>query len=707
MARIAGAFALLVLTIASPATGSGPMRLPALVFVTRNPVPGDPGAVPGLGPHHRALAFGGRLLRREPDGRVRELIGPKALFDVSDPAVSPDGNRIALAGTPHPDSAWRLYLLGKDGKGLRAITRSDRSIDLTPLGSAASRFRRYDDLDPCWLDDTLLCFASTRYPQRAQYADLPVTNLFLLRVPAAADEPEAPRRLTSERNGAEEPVWDPRAGRVVFTRWWFNRHRPSADGLTTDPATAIARDSVNLWQAVEVLLDGSDLRLAYGALTSARGTMAYQPAILANGSLVAVYAGNLGLSPRPAGLGIQSFPRRFGQARRLAGAAVEDTAGDSYGDVRGLAAPAACAPVGLPDGRILFSYSPGGRGDFGLFVMNSDGSRLERVQDLPGTLELDAAPLIRRQPRRGVPKLAAQVGSLPALADLPAQDLEGIERRGSFRYQCLNAFAQDAVDSPVRDAPPAMPGARIRFFAVLARPGQPGGDTAVLVREAPVAPDGAIDQAGLPADVPMFEQVVDPEGRVLMSAHGPAHVAGSNAGRPGVASRCLGCHRGHTTMLRRPRVESPAWFNLSPSADVVASGTAPGFRPGAVVDRRTRGAVEQVAWVTAEPESAWVRLSWRGPVEVREARLYGLWPDRRTGTNLSVRACDLRLLRAGREVGREVVRRVLEPGGTRVALEPRIIDAMELRLIRCSGRFAGRRAAGLAEIEILGRRAPE
>jgi hypothetical protein len=435
--------------------------------------------------------------------------------------------------------------------------------------------------------------------------------------------------------------------------------------------------------------------------------MAYQPAILSDGSLVAVYAGNLGLSPRPAGLGIQSFPGRFGEARRLAGAAVEDTAGDSYGDVRGLAAPAACAPVGLPDGRILFSYSPGGRGDFGLFVMSRDGSRLERVVDLPGTLELDAAPLVPRRRAGRLPGIATRFGSLPELADLPALELEGVGRRGSFRYQCLNAFAQDGVDSPVRDAPPAVSGARVRFFAVLARPTRPGGDTAVLVREAKVAPDGAIDQAGLPADVPMFEQVVDPEGRVLMSAHGPAHVAGMNAGRPGSTSRCLGCHRGHTTMLRRPRVESPAWFNLSPSAQVSASGTAAGFRSTAVADRRTRGAVEQVAWVTADPKRAWVRLRWRDPVEVREARLFALRPDPRAGTDLSVRACDIRLLRAGREIGRTAVRHVLKPGGTRVALQPRVIDSMELRLVRSSGRVAGRHAAGLAEIEILGRRAPE
>jgi hypothetical protein len=52
----------------------------------------------------------------------------------------------------------------------------------------------------------------------------------------------------------------------------------------------------------------------------------------------------------------------------------------------------------------------------------------------------------------------------------------------------------------------------------------------------------------LPADVPLFEQLVDDHGRVLISAHGPAHVAGFNAGSPNSESRCLGCHFGHSAI---------------------------------------------------------------------------------------------------------------------------------------------------------------
>ncbi|TMQ67984.1 MAG: hypothetical protein E6K78_02840 [Candidatus Eisenbacteria bacterium] len=678
--------------------------LPPLVFVSRRPLANDPGAVLGIGPRHRVSITGGRLLRREPDGRVREVLPANAFHDVSDPAVSPDGRRIACAATVASDSAWRIIVMEADGSGARPVTVTDRALAATALGKAARRFARYDDIDPCWVDDTLLCFASTRYPQRAEYADLPVTNLFLVTVPRAGPA-GPPRRLTTERNGAEEPAFDPTTGRIVYTRWWFNRYRPTRDGMTTVAARSTERDSVNLWQAVEVATDGSDIRLACGALTSARGTMAYQPAILADGSIVGVYAGNLGLEPAPAGLGIQRFSPRLGPARRIAGALLDD--GAAYGSTRGLAAPAACSPAGLPDGRILFSYRPGGRGDFGLFVARSDGSGLERILDLPGSDELDAVPLV---PRRGFAGAGGHgpTASAPALDPLPPFDVGALSRRGTFRYRCLNAFAQDRLDSPVRDAPRPAPGARARFFAVLARPQETGGDTAVLVRDAPIRSDGSIDEPGLPADVPMFEQLVDGDGRLLRSAHAPAHVAGMNAGRPGGESLCIGCHRGHTTMLRHGPPAEPQWFDVAPAAEASASGTgtAAGARATAAVDRRTRGSARDVAWISASPETARLDLRWRLPVQVRKVALYGIRSDRRAGTDLVVHSCELTLMRDGREVGRAEVRGAT-PGGTRVALAPVTIDALEIHITGYSGRVEGRRAAGLAEVEITGRLAPE
>ncbi len=538
-ARRAPLCALLALALASAATpGNDP--LPPIVFAARNPPPARlAGAIPGLGPDHRTLATGGHLMIREPGGAVRELLPAGACFDVSDPCVSPDAKRVAFAATPAPDSAWRITIASLAGATPAAPVTVTRP-------AAAPGEPRADDFDPCWVDDSTLCFASTRYPQRAQYGDLAVSNLFVVRLPDGE-----PRRITSERNGAEEPAFDPTRGRILFARWWHNRYLASDEppGVTTDPAQALPGDTVSLWHAMEIAPDGDGERVACGAPASRLGAMAYQPAPLADGSIVAVYAANPGLSPFPGGTGLQRFAPRGGPGRRLIGVVAERDARAGYGSPSGLAPASACSPAGLPDGRIVFSYDPGGRGDFGLYVMRADGSGLARLLDLPGTLELDAAPVVAW---RSAPPAA----SLPRAA-LPERPFTTLEQAlGSplrFRFVNRDVYARPPAGSGMPEGPPASPGARIRFYATLSRPAAEGGDTLALVREAPVGAHGRVDEAGLPAGLPMFEQLVDREGRVLRSAHGAAHVAGLNAGPPGGEVRCVGCHVGHSTRLRPGR----------------------------------------------------------------------------------------------------------------------------------------------------------
>lgn len=537
------------LTILIATTGAAPPGLPPIVFVARNPVPGEPNAIPGFGPHHRAVVTGGRLLVRERDGRVRELLPTGAFFDVSDPSVSPDARRIAFAGVVHPDSAWHLWVVGRDGEDLRQVTFD--MPHLRHLGEGD------DDLDPCWVDDSSLVFASTRGTERAQYAAVAVTNLYSTAAPSATGS-YGYTRITSERNGAEEPAMDWTRGRIVFSRWWFNRYQAARDtsGITTDPDHALARDTVNLWQTMEMSPRARVPRLAAGDLRTRRGTMGYQPAPLADGTIVAVYAANLGLSPRPGGTGIHALAPGFGRERRLAGALVPGRGGDAYGGTEGLAPPSACAPAGLPDGRVLFSYAPGARGDFGLYVVRADGTRLTRVLDLPGTLELDAAPVVRRRVPPPEPPLAGD--ELEEPPPVPGPDgIVQLRVSDTFRYHALDVFADGPEGSPARGAAPRVTGARLRFYRTVSQPWRAGGDSAFLIREVPIGPDGEADVKGLPAGTPLFEQLVGPDGRVLMTAHGPAHVAGSNAGTPGATSRCVGCHLGHSTLPLAPARTRP------------------------------------------------------------------------------------------------------------------------------------------------------
>jgi hypothetical protein len=484
---------LAALAAALLAGGAGAPPLPPIVFVSRAPA-ASPGVVPGLGPAARTLVIGGRLLVRGRDGTLSEPLPRGAFDDVADPAVAPDGRRIAFAGHASGERQWRLWVVHADGSGLAPLTSP-------PAGA--------DDFDPCWLGDSSLVFASTRGGVTAQYAPVAVSQLWRM------DGAGPPHPLTFERNGAEEPSYDPARGRLLFARWWFNPVRP-----TGHDAAGVASDSVNLWHAMEMHPAGGAMRLAGGAMGTRPGAMGYQPVALADGRVAGVVAANLGLHPAPGACAVQRFEPGFRRATRLAGAVV-DTGGEVYGTPRGLAAPSAVSPAALPDGRLLIAHDPGARGDFGIAVLPAGGGRAVPVIDLPGTLELDAVPLLAWRPGR-----EARPGAAPIAG-------------GTFRY-----LDRDLFEGP--GAPARQPGTRLRFHSAA-----PGAAPRPL-REVAVPPSGRVDEGGLPAGVPLFEQLVDGAGRVVATPHGPAHVAGSNVGPAGVVVRCAGCHVGHSTRIRPP-----------------------------------------------------------------------------------------------------------------------------------------------------------
>jgi hypothetical protein len=561
------------------------------------------------------------------------------------------------------------------------------------------------------LPDGRLVFASTRFPQRAQQGGGDVTNLFLVGADGGGLE-----RITSERNGGEEPAFDATSGRIVYTRWFFSPWRPSDDapgGLVLGPAGALARpDSVDLWQALSVLVNGDRAQLAAGDPRERAATFAYAPvAPLASpstarpaGTLVAVQPGNSALLPDPGPTRIAAFPGGIAAPVVLAGPGLAGAGPRAR----------AVAPAPLPDGRVLFAFDRDDGGDFGLWAMRADGSRLERVLDLAGSLELDPVAL---SARRVVPIPLDEGGGIEDLAPgLPATTLAQLTRReDTFRFDCLNVYATGPVDSPFPDAPRIGAGVRIRFFATLARPEAATGDTAVLVRTSTIEPSGAVHEHDIPGDLPLFEQLVDDSGRVLRSPRGPAHVPGANFSRAGAGTKCIGCHVGHSA-LPAPRNNLEAkWFNAAPSARVEVASVAAGGRGGeALVDRVARGPVGRTGWIAGpgslpataaeganRPPAA--RLQWPVPIEVRGVVLYAPSPDRKVGTDLTIRSILIRFERDGREVGRQLIARTLRPEGTRFAVPPVTIDAITVHPAAVRGRVEGRDAFALAEIEVEAR----
>jgi hypothetical protein len=508
--------------------------LPAIVFVSRLAAPPDSGQIPGFGPHGRALITAGRLMIRDADGEVRALPGTDSLFDVSHPAISPDAKRLAFAGVRSRTDHWRVFVTGVNGGAIRQVTFAPRAGELEA-----------DDLEPCWIDERTLCFASTRYAQRSEYVDVPVTNLFACDLLTGRIT-----RLTSERNGAETPSVDAERGRLLFSRWWFNRYRSSVDGgVTVAVERVMPGDSVNVWQAMEMESGSGRLRMACGYPVIRVEAMGVQPIALGDGSFAAVYARNLGLSPRPGGTGIWIFRGAHTRPMRLAGVAVPETQLDPYTAASGLAAPSACDPAALPDGRILFAFDPGARGDFGIWIAAADGETRSCLVDLPGTLELDPAPVVAR----AGPTRALIFPAAGADGDLAHARLADLRTRRTFTFHDLDVFAIGRGDSGIGTPPPATRGARLEVYAALDAPHAPGGDTLVRIRDVPIGTHGEVRIDGLPADTPLFEQLVDASGRAVMGAHGPAQVRGFNVGNSRAPSTCVGCHVGHSLLPAVPR----------------------------------------------------------------------------------------------------------------------------------------------------------
>lgn len=660
--------------------------LPPILFAQRMRVPGV--AIPlGVGPAGRTMAAGGRLVVRERDGRFIPLHPDGAFYDVQQPDVSYDGRQIVFAAITHRDSAWRIWKCSASGREITQVTFTDRDVDPAKIYGAegAKKLQRYDDLSPCWLPDGRIVFSSTRYPLLSQ-AGVPATNLWVV-----APDGKGPRRITAERDGAESPSVDPITGRLLYSRWFFNRWRAADNpaGLVNGFEGAIPADTVNLWHAGSIGFDGDHLRLAGGDPRFRLGQMASQPIVTVDTSFVAVVAERSDLV-RSTRLGVVAYPKRFGPPRPLAG----------MGTLNGWSA---FCPAELPNKRVLFSMDWAGTGNFDLFMCRTDGigPSVQLTQDFESS-EIDAVVLA---PRPKPPHPLYGPGWPDAPDAMPATSLEKIlaDERTS-RFDCLNVFANAPVDAPFNSAPGIRRGVKIRFYTTLPRPPSAGGDSLVLLREAPVNPQGAVHVDAAPADVPMFEQLVDSEGLVLLSAHGTAHVPGYNYTRPGAGTKCVGCHAGHSAITVPATEEQAEWTNVSPGAKVSASSELRGMAGApAVVDRRTLGDPTEVAWISDGETDEWVRLDFPETIEGRAAVLYGMRGKTQDGGPLVVKKCELVLLDGEREVKRVPVAKVLSPDGTRVELGGAKFNALVFRPLVMQGKFRKRALAALAEIETIAR----
>jgi hypothetical protein len=720
----------------------------------------ESGSLPGVGPYTRfAVAAPGKLLVREPNGTLRTLIDgskPTAaslnLIDVNAPDVSYDGNNIVFAGLPSGNyqsgpmnnpGAWRIYVIKVDGTGLRQITFSDQdNLDLSQFGNVAGNFRRYDDTDPVWMPDGRIVFSSTRWPSHGMYGAARTSNLHVVKADGSALH-----RITAERNGADRPLIDPITGKIVYSRWWRN-FRVATNSLQTIPEPIggyIMHEGLlainhsgqegeevggvynlerNAWHLASVNPDGTGLAQWGGRSNTTNdgqdANHAYGGAFSADGTLYANFFPMANLTEAAGFGGLRRYQRGPNGYHPVMGIVTRNEAyyglvrqsPPSYGVQKGTYA---AEPEVLPDGRLLLSWAPNVRQDYGLYVANADGSSLTLLYDQPGSTELRIR-LIR--PRPLPPILPDQVTAVASL--LPPLAQGPYDRDGSFTFDALNVYFNAPVDSNIITAMPVGSASSIRFFIDHQRDQQRGSheslDWPILLQELPVNPDGSV-RATSPANVPLFEQIrtarpdftVPLTGRPLTvnDKSGAAHVAGLNFGRPREVQRCVGCHAGHSMIPVPANPQDAQWSNLATGALVTGSSLDSYLKSSVgyngVIDRRVHvnlGPVNyQKFWRSASGQAAnqqWLQLTFPVPVTVRTVRLYNL----PTSEALQVNSTTIKLYSdagATNQVASQISGSLSERG-TDVGF-----GDVRARVVRIYFNSVSGDVAGLSEVEVIAR----
>ncbi len=586
----------------------------------------------------RELTPGGRLLLWRPGGTITDLTENTGLYDVQQPGVSFDGNKIAFSGVTGPGEQWHLWGIGVDGTGLRQLTFDDRDIpvpeDPQNPGHNERVFGRYGDFGPAYLPDNRIIFASTRYMTQSGSCGQRGQNLYVL-------DPETLTycRRTTERAGAMDPfvLAD---GRVVFSHWIDAVNTPALDGAGLRPLETDYNFSPSSWGIWVMNPDASEAgRYAFlrGGLDDGGG--AHQPHELADGRLVVSYRGRGSLlGDTLAGAVTLVTPGPVGVHKlRFLGNPFKDEG------------PHAIAPAPLPDGRIVVSFTPfahvetdslGIRSagfDFGLYISEGTLDGLIPLYNDPETDELDAAAVMAR--------------SAPIIHDGPDADLvtddPAIDPGTTATLVNHNVYADLPLDGAALPSPRVGTVAAIDVYDdsqtfttseefPLLRKQMPR-----LIESFPVEADGSFT-ATIPADRPVLFVLVNQDGVAVRSPLSRKNSFGRGRWithsfnghdylRPGTTINCSGCHKGH---MFRPELVTEAKANLSRLAVATASSEPIPFYGGAwrVNDLRPAGRKGAFAWATDEGPGAWVELGWAGSVEVEKMFLY---PFTARGSNVT------------------------------------------------------------------------
>jgi len=669
--------------------------LPAIVFVSRNHLEtlnnydvGPPVEVIG-----REYTPGGTLCLLRSNGEVVTLAGPhNGIFDVQRPMVSFDGARVVFSGVKARNGMWRIFEVRIDGSGLRQVTPEPRGFDIPDDPSRpkqnASTFGRYGDFSPVYLPDGRIAFSSSRYPSVSGSCGQRGLTLYVIN-PDGGNM----HRVVSTRSGAITP-WVMVDGRLLYAMWVDNMNIPSLYTEGLQPLEADSNFGSSFFEPWAVNPDGGGTGrvgfLAGRFNHGSGGGIHYRE--MPNGEIVYTRRATGSFLGHPLACAIAKFKPGDGEGNSQEG----------IGDPLNLEAPHAMMPTPLPDGRILFSYTPTASVwvdekhrtlasyDFGLYVCDGNFQNMRPVYNVPETDEMDAVAIFPRSAK----VLPDEIRSIPPEHPSPPITTFAI-------FENRNVYAD--LDRRFTNALSPLPGSVVAIDIYDDAQTFTTTPEFTLIRKQmprffksfPVNDDGSF-RAEIPADRPVFYFLRGSTGVAARypDAMGTIRIPmfGHEQLRPGEIIRCSGCHRGH---MIRPDVSEKARTNLARLAYAVGSSysNASYMAPNRVNDCNIGEATGRYQWIPSSTDVwPWVRLMWEQRITARE---FVILP--RPGVTQPIGDIEMYLSDGKRITARSDPRRPDEPIIITLS-SPGPITWAHFQLLG----YPGGEAPGIAEIEVHG-----
>ena len=440
-----------------------------------------------------------KTLLEVPEGVARDL------------EVSFDGRKILFSMRRNAADDYHIYELNTDGSGLKQLT-------FAPGVS---------DIDPIYLPDGSILFASTREPKYCMCNRHIMCNLFVME----GDGANIRQIGHSTLHEGHPALLDD--GRVVYDRWeYVDRNFGDAQGLwTTNP-------------------DGTNHAVYYGNNTNSPGAVLDARPVPGTSWIVCTFSschdrpwGAIALVDRRLGIDLdaavlQTWPA---SAAGLIGKGNYDTfkqVNPKYED-----------PYPLSESEFLCSRMTGRGEQMGIYLIDRDGG--ERLVHVEGPGCFDPMPLAARPKPPAIPSKVelADAKGVFYIADVYVGT--GMERipRGTVK-------SVRVVESPEKRfwTPPAWDGGTGQQA-----PGMAYDDfnNKRIIGTAPVEEDGSA-AFSVPADTFVYFQLLDAEGRMVQSMRSGTIV------RPGERIGCVGCHESRRQSL--PAAPVPLAMRRAPSA---------------------------------------------------------------------------------------------------------------------------------------------